>query len=163
MAHRVTIECHLFTLCLRLLKASTSVALGIRHIAGIMVQPLYETALKRWLLVVAALRMLAVFIGIFAPNKLKSTVFDRRPDLVSPLLGRLFAAWTIMTCALCVACSLDTNNETLYATTLFSFVVAWVFFVSEVFICKTVTLRGAMSPFIVATVSAVWLALGYVQ
>lgn len=59
VAHRVTIECHLFTLCLRLLKASTSVALGIRHIAGIMVQPLYETALKRWLLVVAALRMLA--------------------------------------------------------------------------------------------------------
>ncbi len=40
--------------------ASTAVALGSYYTAvGIMVQPLYETALKRWLLVVAALRLLA--------------------------------------------------------------------------------------------------------
>ncbi|EFJ47056.1 hypothetical protein VOLCADRAFT_105276 [Volvox carteri f. nagariensis] len=118
-------------------------------------------ALKRWLVVVASLRMLAVVIGIFAPNKLKSQVFDRKPELVSNLLGRLFAAWTLMTCALCLACAMDPSNKTVYGTTLFSFVVALLFFLSELLVYKTVTIRGALSPMIIASISTAWLSLGW--
>ncbi|KAG2439908.1 hypothetical protein HYH02_010537 [Chlamydomonas schloesseri] len=118
-------------------------------------------ALQRWLVLVAGLRMLAVVIGIFVPNKLKSQVFDRRPDLVTPLLGRLFAAWTLMTCALCLACARDPTNKTVYLTTLFSFAVALVFFLGELLIFRTLSIRGAISPMIVATTSTIWLALGF--
>ncbi|KAG2497761.1 hypothetical protein HYH03_004033 [Edaphochlamys debaryana] len=118
-------------------------------------------ALQRWLYFVASLRMLAVFIGIFAPSKLKTQVFDRKPELVSGLLGRLFAAWTIMTCALCVACARDVSNQNVYATTLFSFGVALLFFLSELFVYRTLSIRGAIMPMIIASVSVTWLALGW--
>eukprot|EP00198_Chlamydomonas_reinhardtii_P004110 XP_001693446.1 predicted protein [Chlamydomonas reinhardtii] len=117
-------------------------------------------SLQRWLVLVAGLRMLAVVIGIFAPNKLKSQVFDRRPELVTPLLGRLFATWTLMTCALCLACARDPSNKTVYLTTLFSFAVALAFFLGELLIFKTLSIRGAISPMIVASISTTWLTLG---
>ncbi|PNH04007.1 putative H/ACA ribonucleoprotein complex subunit 1-like protein 1 [Tetrabaena socialis] len=69
-----------------------------------------------------------VFIGIFNPNKLKSQVFDRKPEL---------------------------------GVTLFSFVIALAFFLSEMLIFKTVSIRGAFSPMFVATTSTVWLAAGW--
>ncbi|GIL95058.1 hypothetical protein Vretimale_1158 [Volvox reticuliferus] len=118
-------------------------------------------ALQRWLVLVASLRMLAVVIGIFAPNKLRSQVFDRKPELVTGLLGRLFAAWTLMTCAVCLACAWDPSNKIVYGTTLFSFVVALTFFLSELLIYRTVTIRGALSPMIIASVSTAWLSMGW--
>jgi hypothetical protein len=81
-----------------------------------------------------------------------------------------------MTCALCIALARDTSNPTVYgrcpaassgrtassavrtltsatcaAVTLFSFAVALVFFLSEHYIFHTVSLRGFISPGIVAS------------
>mmetsp|Transcript_17304 Transcript_17304/g.29539 ORF Transcript_17304/g.29539 Transcript_17304/m.29539 type:complete len:130 (+) Transcript_17304:36-425(+) len=118
-------------------------------------------ALQRWLVIVACLRVLSVVIGVFYPAKFKTTLIDRRPDLVTPLFGRLFAAWTTVTCILCLVCAYEPSNWATYTATLASFVVALVFFLSEVAIFKTVSVRCAMSPFIVAGVSTVWMLAEY--
>lgn len=33
---------------------------------------------------------------------------------VTPMLGRLFAAWTSVTCVLCLACARDPTNRSIY-------------------------------------------------
>mmetsp|Transcript_20335 Transcript_20335/g.36511 ORF Transcript_20335/g.36511 Transcript_20335/m.36511 type:complete len:129 (-) Transcript_20335:367-753(-) len=113
--------------------------------------------LSKWLLFVAGLRGISVIIGIFNPKKFKTTVIDKRPELVSDLFGRLFAAWTTISCALCVICANNINNKPVYGATLFSFIVALTFFVSERFIFKTVSSKGFMSPCIIASVSTIWM------
>ncbi|KXZ49416.1 hypothetical protein GPECTOR_21g642 [Gonium pectorale] len=49
----------------------------------------------------------------------------------------------------------------LAGTTLFSFGVALVFFLSELLVYKTLSIRGAIMPMIIATTSTVWLAVGW--
>ncbi|MEW5319631.1 MAG: hypothetical protein WDW38_010774 [Sanguina aurantia] len=120
-----------------------------------------KTGLSYWLLIVASLRLLSVFLGIFNPSSFKTALIDRQPHLVTPLFGRLFAAWTTVTCCLCVSLSFDIANRSLYAVTLSSFAVAIIFFLSELFIFRTVSLKGALSPLIIATVSSTWMALGW--
>jgi hypothetical protein len=114
--------------------------------------------LSYWLLFAAALRMLSVFIGVLNPATFKSKVYRRRSDLVNPLVGRTFASWTLVTCILCVCCALHLEEPTLYAATMASFGVAWVTFVAELVVFKTVDVQGALSPMIVSTASLVWMA-----
>lgn len=119
-------------------------------------------ALSYWLFFAAALRMLSVFIGVGKPDVFKTRVYRVRPDYVNPLLGRTFAAWTLVTCMLCVLCGLRMAEEpTLYLATLSSFVVALVKFAGELLVFKTVDVKGAMSPVVIATVSVVWMAAGW--
>ena len=119
-------------------------------------------ALSYWLYGAASLRMLSVFIGICKPSVFKTKVYRLRPDYVNPLLGRTFAAWTTVTCMLCVLCGLRMEHEpTLYLATLGSFTVAFGKFLAEFLVFKTVDLKGALSPLIISTVSMVWMAAGW--
>lgn len=110
---------------------------------------------------VAALRTLSVVIGIFNVDKFKTTLIDRHPELVTPLFGRLFAAWTSVTCALCLICAWNPTNRGVYTATWVSFLVALLFFLSELMVFRTVSLKAALSPMIVASVSALWMGLGF--
>lgn len=115
-----------------------------------------------WLYGVASLRMLSVFIGVFKPNVFKERVYRLRPDYVNPLLGRTFAAWTSITCMLCILCGVRMGKEpTLYLATLGSFTVAFVKFASEFAVFKTVDAKGVASPFIISTISMLWMAAGW--
>ena len=106
--------------------------------------------------------MLSVFIGLFEPSVFKTRVYRLRPDYVNPLLGRTFAAWTTVTCMLCVLCGLRMREEpTLYLATLGSFAVAFVKFAAELVAFKTVDMKGAMSPFIISLISVVWMTAGW--
>lgn len=93
---------------------------------------------------------------------------------VNDLYGRLFATWTFLTCCLCLACARDITNPSIYGkpihayskaaakccpdltsftiagVTLLSFVVALLHFLSELLIFKTMSIKGAASPMIVA-------------
>lgn len=85
-----------------------------------------------------------------------------RPDYVNPLLGRTFAAWTFVTCMLCVLTAVRMEQEpTLYLATLGSFGVAFLKFAAEFGIYKTVDMKGFMSPLIISSVSIVWMAAGW--
>ena len=119
------------------------------------------TYLSYWLLFAAALRSLAVVIGVFFPDVLKTKVFRSRPDYVNPLYGRTFAAWTFVTCMLCVLCAFNMQEPTLYLATLGSFSVALLHLGSEFVVFRTSDLKGSLSPLIVATVSIVWMVYGW--
>lgn len=41
------------------------------------------------------------------------------PSAVNPLLGRLFACWTIVTCALCLLCAYDPTSKPIYGKLLY--------------------------------------------
>lgn len=117
--------------------------------------------LSRWLIFAASLRVLSVFIGYMNPDVFKTKVFRRRPDLVNPLYGRTFATWTAVTCMLCVLCAFNMREPTLYLATMGSFAAALLHFGTELVIYKTVDVKGATSPFLVASISLVWMGLGW--
>jgi hypothetical protein len=119
------------------------------------------TALSRWLVCVALLRLLAVFLGFFNYGRLQTNLFDKQPEQVTALYGRTFGVWTLLTCALCLICAKNPRVPAIYGATLFSFVVALLHFVLELFVFKTMGLFNALQPMIVAAVSALWMGAGW--
>lgn len=117
--------------------------------------------LQRWLFLVACLRLLSVYIGIFDPEKFRIALIDLEPQLVNDLYGRLFATWTLLTCGLCLICARNPTNPAIYGATLLSFVVALVHFLSELLIFKTMSIKGAASPMVVAGLSVLWMGAGW--
>lgn len=107
------------------------------------------------------LQKTSVYLGFFLPQKLQDNLFDRAPHLVNDLTGRLFAVWTLTTCALCLVCARDPRVRPVYAATLFSFGAAAAFFASEALVFGTVSLRSAANPGTIAGISLVWMGLGW--
>ncbi|GBG00438.1 hypothetical protein Rsub_13094 [Raphidocelis subcapitata] len=117
--------------------------------------------LQRWLFLVACLRLLSVYIGIFDPEKFRIALIDREPQLVNDLYGRLFATWTLLTCGLCLICARNPTNRAIYGATLLSFVVALVHFATELLVFRTMSIKGAASPMVVAGLSTLWMGAGW--
>lgn len=117
--------------------------------------------LQGWLVFAAFLRVFSVGVGIFKPLIFQSKVYRRRPEQVTHLQGRTFAAWTLTSCMLCGLCAACMHEPTLYLATMGSFMIAWVKFVAELFIYKTVDVRGAASPFLISSASIIWMATGW--
>jgi len=74
---------------------------------------------------------------------------------VSALGARLFSVWCSITCALCLFLSYNLDNRALFVVTFFSFAVALLFFMSEVLVYRTVSLRGVWMQGVVASTSLV--------
>lgn len=119
------------------------------------------TALRRWLVFVALLRCLSVYIGVFQINTFKTNLFDKQPDLVSDLYGRTFATWTVTTCILCLICAKNPCNPSIYGATLASFAVAFLHFSTELLVFKTLSWKSAANPMVVAGVSLLWMGAGW--
>ncbi|GMH41063.1 hypothetical protein BSKO_08973 [Bryopsis sp. KO-2023] len=120
-----------------------------------------NVALRRWLIVVAALRLLSVYLGLFDVAKFREYLFDLKPELVTDLYGRTFATWTFLTCALSIICSRSPENPAIYGATLVSFVIALLHFGTELLLFKTISLQKALSPMIVAGLSTLWMGAGW--
>ncbi|KAF8060619.1 rplL [Scenedesmus sp. PABB004] len=118
-------------------------------------------ALSRWLVVVAGLRLLSVYIGLFDPGRFRTALIDLQPGLVNDLYGRLFATWTVLTCGLCLICARNPTNAAIYGATLLSFVVALTHFATELLVFKTMSLRGAAAPMVIAGLSTLWMGAGW--
>jgi hypothetical protein len=74
----------------------------------------------------------------------------KNPQTVNDLYGRLFATWTLLTCGLCLICARHPTNPAIYGATLLSFVVALAHFTTELLVFRTMSLKGAASPMVVA-------------
>lgn len=118
-------------------------------------------ALRRWLVVVALLRLLAVFLGYFDHKKFQTNLFDHAPSEVTELCGRVFSIWTLVTCGLCLICARNPCVPSIYGATLFSFVSALLFFLLEVLVYQTVSWQRALQPLIIAGVSTLWMGAGW--
>ena len=112
-----------------------------------------------WLYVVAALRLLSVGIGYTRPLTLAKRVFPTPASAqVTPLMGRTFGIWTLVTCTLCVLCAQEPDpNASIFLATFLSFVYAGGYFVLELVVYKTVTVKSVLSPAVVAGTSVVWM------
>ena len=113
--------------------------------------------LKFWLFLVAFLRLLSVIIGYFQPEQFQFRLFTNNPNEVSPLAARSFAVWTLLTCSCCILCAFNLNSRPIYLLTIWSFIVALAWFILELFIYETVTYATALSPFIVASLSIIFM------
>lgn len=68
----------------------------------------------------------------------------------TPLAGRTFSVWTAVTCLVCLVTASDPDNKSLLKVTLGTFIIALLYFILELFVYKTVTLRTAIRPAIIA-------------
>ena len=114
-----------------------------------------------WLLFVASLRALSVAIGYTSYTVFKEKIFDKKPMEVSPLYGRTFAIWTLLTCILTTITALNLDDKPLYIVTIVSFLLAGLHFLSEFFLYKTMGFVNLLSPGIVASVSFTWMLLEF--
>ncbi|NXV80871.1 ERG28 protein, partial [Atlantisia rogersi] len=80
---------------------------------------------------------------------------------VNGLQARTFGVWTLLSSAIRCLCAIDIRNRTLYHITLFTFFLALVHFLSEVFIYHTAALTiGVMAPLMVASFSILGMLIG---
>ncbi|NXX86000.1 ERG28 protein, partial [Urocolius indicus] len=80
---------------------------------------------------------------------------------VNGLQARTFGIWTLLSSVIRCLCAIDIRNQTLYYITLFTFFLALVHFLSEVFIYHTAALTiGVMAPLMVASFSILGMLIG---
>lgn len=118
-------------------------------------------ALRRWLVFMALLRMISVYLGYMSPQRLHTNLFDYAGASVNDLFGRTFAMWTATSCMLCLCCARNPCNQTVYGATLFSFALALCFFLAELLIFKTLSWKTVIQPLVIASVSSLWMGLGW--
>lgn len=74
-----------------------------------------KSKLQLWLAFVASLRLLSVYFGYFSPEMLKENVFDKCQDSeMTNLVGRCFAIWTTVTCAITLTLAVKIESKPLY-------------------------------------------------
>lgn len=116
--------------------------------------------LQHWLVVVALLRLLSVYLGYFNLDRFKTNLFDKAPEQVTELYGRTFAIWTTLSCVLCLVCARNPTARPIYGATLASFVIAIFHFVTETAIYGTMSWKTAAVPLTIAGFSTLWMGFG---
>lgn len=107
--------------------------------------------LRAWLVGVAALRLLSVYLGYVQPFTLQRAVFARASKEFSSLTARTFAVWTSATCAVTLMTAFHLDSAPLVDTCIATFAIANTFFAAELLIYKTVTVRTITAPFFFAS------------
>uniref|UniRef100_A0A0G4I7D9 Ergosterol biosynthetic protein 28 n=1 Tax=Chromera velia CCMP2878 TaxID=1169474 RepID=A0A0G4I7D9_9ALVE len=119
--------------------------------------------LKWWLVGVASFRGLAVVLGYFFIDKVKSSVFSLAPSQVSDLQGRTFAQWTLATCTVTLFCAFNLSSKPLFVATWLTFFAAVSFFFAELFVYGSVTWRNLVGPLVFGGGSLVLMGIFYVE
>lgn len=120
---------------------------------------MYETALKYWIIFLSSLALFAAILGYFFQDTVKERQFSNTPNEVTPLAGRLYSTWTFLASVVRIIGSFYLHERGVCLILLSSFVVAFYFFMYEMFVSQTVPLKNAITPLIVSSISIVWLFL----
>lgn len=124
--------------------------------------PKGEGLLPKWQLLVAAM---AVFNTLqnFATLKLTRRVYTRvPPNQVTALQARTFAVWTLTAAIVRGYAAYYIHDKRIYDMALFTYLIAFGHFSSEILIFRTASLNSAaLSPVIVSTVSLIWMLRDY--
>ncbi|XP_072030382.1 ergosterol biosynthetic protein 28 homolog [Amphiura filiformis] len=93
---------------------------------------------------------------------LSETIFTQKPELVNALVGRLFGTWTLLSAFVRVLCAVHIDSKPLYEVSMFSFLLAFAYFASELYIFKTIHVTfGPLSALVISTISFVLMLVGY--
>ncbi|KAI6006522.1 Erg28 like protein-domain-containing protein [Pisolithus orientalis] len=124
--------------------------------------PKDEGLLPKWQLLVVAM---AVFNTIqnFATLKLTRKLYTRvAPNHVTALQARTFAVWTLTAAIVRGYAAYHIHDKRIYDMALFTYLIAFGHFSSEILIFRTARLNSAaLSPVIVSTVSLIWMLRHY--
>jgi hypothetical protein len=113
--------------------------------------------LNYWLKLVALFRFYTTILGYLSPITLRSSVFAGQTKF-DDLHGSMFAGWTLTTGLLTWYTSEHLDNPELCQATAGTFVLMICWFLHQ-YLRKTLLFRNIVSPFIVASISAVWLIM----
>ncbi|KAF7327628.1 Erg28-like protein [Mycena kentingensis (nom. inval.)] len=118
--------------------------------------------LPTWQLVVS---VMAVFNSAqnFATLKLTRRIYNNVPPAsVTSLQARTFAAWTITSAVVRGYAAYHLRQKIVYDMTLFTYLIAFGHFASELLIFRTATPNaGVLSPVVVSTTSLIWMFSQY--
>ncbi|KAH7258408.1 hypothetical protein B0J15DRAFT_298799 [Fusarium solani] len=94
-------------------------------------------------------------------NKLVSAQNDpKATDQMTPLAGRLFGTWTLITCIVRCYAAYNLHIGPVYTIAYWTYVVALGHFASELFIFKSMTFGlPQIFPFTLASLSLIWMPL----
>ncbi|XP_069494141.1 ergosterol biosynthetic protein 28 homolog [Ambystoma mexicanum] len=122
----------------------------------------FLNVLRSWLLMVSIIAVGNTVQSFRDHSFLSEKLYTGTPNLVNGLQARTFGIWTLLSSLVRCACAIDIQNKTLYHITLWSFVLAVVHFLSEVFIYKTAPLTiGVMAPLMVGSFSVLGMLIGF--
>ncbi|KAF8606641.1 Erg28-like protein [Ceratobasidium sp. AG-I] len=113
--------------------------------------------LPKWQLLVSSL---AVFNTIqnFLTLSLTKRIYSKQPHNVTPLQSRTFGIWTLTSAILRFYCAYHVNEKVVYDLTMWTYVLAFAHFSSELLIFRTAGIGpGLLSPVIVSTTSFAWM------
>lgn len=111
-----------------------------------------------WLVIVFSMRAFSVVMGYLKPSVLGDNVFPKAgKEGFNGLGGRLFAVWTVLSGAAALFTAANLDNHAMVWMGAFTFATALVFFLIELLVMRTMSLRTFMSPCIVASLSLTWL------
>ncbi|KAJ7707773.1 hypothetical protein B0H17DRAFT_1156297 [Mycena rosella] len=118
--------------------------------------------LPSWQLLVA---VMAVFNSVqnFTTLKLTRRIYNNVPPAtITPLQARTFAAWTLASAMVRAYAAYNINQKIVYDMALFTYLIAFGHFASELLIFRTATPNpGVISPVIVSTTSLIWMFSQY--
>ncbi|KAG9481696.1 hypothetical protein GDO78_010762, partial [Eleutherodactylus coqui] len=81
---------------------------------------------------------------------------------VNGLQARTFGIWTLLSSVIRCSCAIDIQNKTLYHITLWTFIMALLHFLSEVWVYHTAQMTiGILAPLMVASFSILGMLIGY--
>jgi hypothetical protein len=81
-------------------------------------------------------------------------------DLVTPLSGRLFGVWTLITCVVRCYAAYNLHIGPVYNIAIWTYVVALGHFASELFIFKSMTFgTPQLFPFTFASIALIWMPM----
>ncbi|KAL4064516.1 hypothetical protein J3A83DRAFT_4361003 [Scleroderma citrinum] len=124
--------------------------------------PKGDGLLPKWQLLVAVMALFNT-IQNFTTLKLTRKLYMRvPPNHVTALQARTFAVWTLTSAVVRAYAAYHIQDKTIYDIALFTYLIAFGHFSSEILIFRTARLdSAAISPVIVSTVSLLWMLRHY--
>ncbi|KIM68420.1 hypothetical protein SCLCIDRAFT_20331 [Scleroderma citrinum Foug A] len=124
--------------------------------------PKEEGLLPKWQLFITVMALFNT-VQNFATLKLTRRLYMRVPsNSVTGLQARTFAVWTLTSAVVRGYAAYHIHDKTIYDMALFTYLIAFGHFSSEVLIFRTARLDSpAISPVIVSTVSLIWMLRQY--
>ncbi|CAG8723126.1 16528_t:CDS:2, partial [Dentiscutata heterogama] len=87
----------------------------------------------------------------FVTVSITKQIYNAKPEQVTELAARLFAVWTFTSGVIRFYASYNINNKTIYHITIWTYVIAFVYFATELLYFKSADIGpGALSPIIVS-------------
>ncbi|KAH7884519.1 Erg28 like protein-domain-containing protein [Phlebopus sp. FC_14] len=124
--------------------------------------PKDDGLLPKWQLLVATM---AVFNTIqnFATLKLTRRLYTGvPPSSITALQARTFAVWTLTSAVVRGYAAYNIHNKIIYDMALFTYLIAFGHFTSELLIFRTAKLNvPVLSPVVVSTTSLIWMLQQY--